>query len=76
MELKTETLLRDERDHLLDILDHIPLPLFITDKDRNLNFINAAALDLFHCKKDMVGQPCHCLNTCICNTHKCAIEQM
>lgn len=76
MELNRETLLRDERDHLLDILDHIPLPLFITDKDRNLNFINAAALDLFHCKKDIIGQPCHCLNTCICNTHECAIEQM
>ncbi|MEG1657836.1 MAG: PAS domain-containing protein, partial [Oscillibacter sp.] len=73
---KARTVLRRERDHLRDILDHIPLPLFIADKDRNLNFINAAALDLFHCSADVLGRPCHCLNTCICNTPQCAIMQM
>ncbi|MEG2699924.1 MAG: PAS domain S-box protein, partial [Hungatella sp.] len=69
-------ILLNERDHLRDILDHIPLPLFITNKDRGLNFLNAAALDLFQCEENLLGRPCHCLNTCICNTPECAIEQM
>ncbi|MEG1684279.1 MAG: PAS domain-containing protein, partial [Oscillospiraceae bacterium] len=68
--------LRRERDHLRDILDHIPLPLFITDCDRKLNFVNAAALELFACTEEILGQPCCCLGTCICNTSQCAIEQM
>ncbi|MEG0770171.1 MAG: diguanylate cyclase [Ruthenibacterium sp.] len=73
---QARNVLRSERDHLRDILDRIPLPLFITDKNRNLNFLNAAAQELFHCTQDVLGKPCHCLNTCICNTPACAITQM
>lgn len=72
----TQKILRNERDYLQKILNLIPLPLFITDKDRHLTFINVAALNLFQCEKEMIGQPCHCLHTCICNTPLCAIDQM
>ncbi|MEG0780811.1 MAG: PAS domain-containing protein, partial [Oscillospiraceae bacterium] len=68
--------LRNERDHLRDILDHIPLPLFIADSDRRLNFVNTAALELFACTEEILGKPCCGLHTGICNTPQCAIEQM
>ncbi|MEG1191444.1 MAG: diguanylate cyclase [Oscillospiraceae bacterium] len=73
---KTRQTLRRERDHLRNILDNIPMPLFIVDKNRSLNFINAAAMELFNCTGEILGKPCHCLGTCICNTPSCAIEQM
>ncbi|MEG2421352.1 MAG: diguanylate cyclase, partial [Oscillospiraceae bacterium] len=73
---KAQKALRRERDHLRDILDNVPLPLFIADKDRNLNFVNAAAMELFSCTEDILGKPCCRLNTCICNTPQCAITRM
>ncbi|MEG1687512.1 MAG: PAS domain S-box protein, partial [Angelakisella sp.] len=70
------TILQQERDRLRQILNHIPLPLFLVTEQHCLNFVNTIALELFHCKGDVVGQPCHCLNTSICHTAECAIEKM
>lgn len=73
---RTQKLLRNERDYLHDILNHIPMPLFITTKERNIAFINVAAIELFHCNDDIIGKPCHHLNTSICQTSMCSINRM
>ncbi|MEG1186130.1 MAG: diguanylate cyclase [Eubacterium sp.] len=73
---KVRKMLQVERDDLRMILDRIPLPLFIVDKERHLNFINTAALELFQCEEDILGKSCYCLNTCICDTLECAIDKM
>lgn len=70
--------LHQERDYLQRVLDHIPLPLFITNATRHINFVNQAAIKLFHysCAEELRGKPCSCLDTCICKTGDCAIEKM
>lgn len=73
---KTQALLCKERDRLAKTLDCIPLPLFVVDENHCIKLINQSTLDLFQCKGTMVGQPCHKLNTCICHTPECSIEQM
>ncbi|MEG2198924.1 MAG: diguanylate cyclase [Anaerovorax sp.] len=73
---KIHRMLRKERDYFKKILDKNPFPLFIVNGQYRLDFMNAAAIELFDCKEDMVGKPCCCLNTCICHTPDCAIKKM
>lgn len=65
------------RDYLETILDSIPLPVFITDNDRLLDYVNKAALQLFgKTRKDVLGHPCSSWGISICGTKECSIERM
>ncbi|MDR0272190.1 MAG: PAS domain-containing protein, partial [Clostridiales bacterium] len=61
-----------------DILDHIPLPLSITDIDRNITFINKPVTDMLGIRReDAIGRPCaQVWGAGICNTSNCGIECM
>ncbi|MEG1822540.1 MAG: diguanylate cyclase [Clostridiales bacterium] len=74
---KLQTSLKRERDYFNSILNNIPLPVFITDSHMILEFVNEAALGLFHKKyADLIGKPCKSCETKICGTSDCAIEKM
>jgi len=57
------------------ILNAIPLPISVTDKDANLTFINSATDKVFNAThKGLLGKPCSNLGSHICNTPECGIE--
>lgn len=74
---KTRRGVEAHRDYLEMILDSIPLPVFITNNERLLDYVNKAALKLFgKTKEESLGQPCNSWGLCICNTRDCSIERM
>ena len=57
------------------MLDSIPNPISVTDRDRRWTFINHAAEQVTGVKrKDIVGQPCSNWGADICKTERCGIE--
>jgi methyl-accepting chemotaxis protein len=56
------------------ILNAIPHPLSVTDKDMRWTFINKAAEEVSGAKKaDVLGQPCSGWGADICNTERCGV---
>ncbi|MCL2185366.1 MAG: ATP-binding protein [Treponema sp.] len=56
------------------ILNAIPLPISVTDKDMKWTFINTAVEKFLQKKlKDMIGMHCSNWKSHICNTEKCGI---
>jgi PAS domain S-box-containing protein len=74
--LNEESTRFEDMAHLYkSILDAIPLPVSVTDKDRNWTFVNAALENLIGKKAvDLIGNPCSTCAAEICNTEKCGIE--
>jgi PAS domain S-box-containing protein len=61
----------------VSILDTIPFPLSITDKEAKWTFINAATEKLLKVKReDILGQPCSRWNAHICNSENCGIARV
>jgi methyl-accepting chemotaxis protein len=57
------------------ILDSIPLPITVTDMDRNWTFINKPTEDFLGVtRKEILGQPCSDWNADICQTENCGIN--
>ncbi|MDR0303313.1 MAG: methyl-accepting chemotaxis protein [Chitinispirillales bacterium] len=57
------------------ILDALPFPLSITDKNMNWTFINKVVEDLQKVKrKDVIGKQCSNWGAAICETSNCGIE--
>lgn len=74
---REQKLVKRDRDYLERILNNIPLPLFITDGERRLLFINDEAVTLFGKKAaSLLGEPCCSFGTSICQTSDCAIEKL
>lgn len=60
-----------------NILNTLPMPLFIIDKDRSILNINKAAEKVFGVDEKLVkGKCCKCLSTNICGTKNCALEKL
>ncbi len=58
-----------------NVLDNIPLPLSVTDANRNWTFINKPVEDMLGLKrKQMLGKPCSNWGAGICNTDNCGIN--
>ncbi len=56
------------------ILDSLPFPISVTDKDMNWTFLNKAVEDLTGLKRaDMLGTQCNQWGATICNTKQCGI---
>jgi len=56
------------------ILDSLPFPVSVTDKDMNWTFLNKAVEDLAGLKRaDMLGTQCNQWGATICNTKQCGI---
>jgi methyl-accepting chemotaxis protein len=56
------------------ILDSLPFPVSVTDKDMNWTFLNKAVEDLTGLKRsDMLGSQCNQWGATICNTKQCGI---
>jgi methyl-accepting chemotaxis protein len=56
------------------ILDSLPFPVSVTDKDMNWTFLNKAVEDLTGLKRsDMIGSQCSQWGATICNTKQCGI---
>lgn len=74
---KSRKNIEHDRDFFWDILNKVPLPLFITDPKKNIEFINQAALNLLgKNKEDLLGKQCYHCELPICNTPNCAIDKM
>ena len=59
------------------ILDTIPFPISVTDKDMNWTFINAATENFLGVSRnDVMGQACSNWNAEICNTDDCGIARL
>jgi len=57
------------------ILNAVPLPITVTDKDSKWTFINTATEKFLGITfKEALGKPCSDLNSNICNTADCGIE--
>jgi len=58
-----------------NILDNIPFPISITDKDLNWTFINRAVEDFLGKKRpEVLGQQCSSWGAAICNTANCGVK--
>ncbi len=58
-----------------ELLDNVPLELSVTDRERNLTFINRAMEErLGVARAEALGQPCAMWNKAICGTERCGIE--
>ena len=66
------------REHWFDgVLDAIPFPLSITDKDMRWTFINRAVEGFLGVKRaDILGKPCSTWSANICNTPNCGITML
>ncbi|MEM0449584.1 MAG: methyl-accepting chemotaxis protein [Methanomassiliicoccales archaeon] len=59
------------------LLDAVPMPLSVTDKEMNWTFINKAVEDLLKIKrKDILGKKCSNWNANICGTKNCGIAKL
>jgi diguanylate cyclase (GGDEF)-like protein/PAS domain S-box-containing protein len=57
------------------ILDTVPLPISVTDKEMNWTFVNKAVEELLGLKaEDMIGKPCSNWGAHICDTDNCGIS--
>jgi methyl-accepting chemotaxis protein len=66
--------LKKEIHWLTSILDALPMPLSVTDKDMNWTFINKIVEDMLGIKRaEVIGQHCSNWGAHICNTDKCGI---
>lgn len=64
-----------ERTYLQQILDNIPIPVLIVDKQKQLEFVNRSACTLFGGTTDsLIGQHCSTLHSGDCNTPECAVH--
>ncbi|MCL2874533.1 MAG: methyl-accepting chemotaxis protein [Defluviitaleaceae bacterium] len=62
---------------LTSILDALPIPLSVTDKDMNWTFINKVVEDMLGVKrKDIIGKHCSNWGASICNTDDCGIIRL
>ena len=58
-----------------NILDCIPFPLSITDKNRRWTFVNKSVEDMLGVRRaDVLGQPCKHWRADICETENCGIN--
>ena len=58
-----------------NILDNIPFPISITDRDLNWTFINKAVEDFLGKKRpEVLGQQCSNWGAAICNTSNCGVK--
>ena len=56
------------------ILDSIPFPLSVTDKDMNWTFINKPVEEMLNAQRaDIIGQKCSDWGAGICNTENCGL---
>ncbi|OPY31802.1 MAG: Sensory rhodopsin II transducer [Methanomassiliicoccales archaeon PtaU1.Bin124] len=59
------------------LLDAVPWPLSVTDKDMNWTFINKPVEDMLGVKrKDILGKQCSNWNAAICKTKNCGIARL
>ncbi|MCL2386758.1 MAG: methyl-accepting chemotaxis protein [Defluviitaleaceae bacterium] len=62
---------------LTSILDALPIPLSVTDKDMNWTFINKVVEDMLGVEvKDIAGKHCSSWGAGICNTDDCGIKRL
>jgi methyl-accepting chemotaxis protein len=67
-----------ERAHWYEqILDAVPFPLSVTDKDMRWTFINAPVEKLLGVRrKDVLGKACESWNADICRTESCGVARL
>lgn len=67
--------LEDERDWLTAILDGIPFPISVTDRDMKWTFVNKAVEQTLNQKREALkGHMCSNWGADICNTENCGIR--
>ena len=74
---KTNASYKAENYWLTSILDALPIPLSVTDKNMNWTFINKVVEDMLGVKrKDIIGKHCSSWGAGICNTDNCGIARL
>jgi len=63
------------------LLDSLQMPLSVTDLEKNIVFVNAAALAMLrktvHDRKDIIGKKCSkVFNISICGDERCGVESL
>jgi signal transduction histidine kinase/ABC-type amino acid transport substrate-binding protein len=74
--IKSESIKFKEKAHWYEsILDAIPLPVSVTDPNRNWTFVNLATYNFLGVNRDdIIGKPCSSWGAGIGNTADCGIE--
>jgi methyl-accepting chemotaxis protein len=68
---------KKEIQWLMSILDALPIPLSVTDKNMNWTFINKVVEDMLGVKrKDIIGKHCSNWGAGICNTEDCGVVRL
>ena len=75
VKMETQTRAYKKEIHwLTSILDALPMPISVTDKDLNWTFINKAVENMLGLKRaDIIGKHCSNWGANICSTDKCGI---
>jgi methyl-accepting chemotaxis protein len=74
---KANTVYKKEIFWLTSILDALPTPLSVTDKDMNWTFVNKVVEDMLNVKrKDIIGKHCSNWGAGICNTEDCGVKRL
>jgi|GEM_PF-5958530 len=59
------------------ILNAIPLPISVTDQEKNWTYVNSAASDIIgKSRESLIGKKCSSWNTPACNTADCPFERL
>jgi len=59
------------------ILHSLQYPLFVSDENTKITFINKAAEKFMEIQKtELIGKKCSCLETEICDTERCSIKKL
>jgi len=67
----------DKGNWYVSILDSVPIPISITDKNLNWTFINKATEKAISKKREeIIGKPCKNWGNKLCETDNCALKQL
>ena len=59
------------------ILNAVPLPISVTDQEKNWTYVNSAASDIIgKSRESLIGKHCSSWNTPACNTADCPFERL
>lgn len=71
---RSEKQIKNNNRYFHNVMNCVPVPITIMDKNKQITFMNEAALQMIQRDlKDVCGKPCSIWNTQNCNTQECAV---
>ena len=70
----SEKQIKKNNQYFHNVMNCVPMPVTIMDKDKHITFMNEAALQMMQNDlKEVIGKPCSIWNTRNCETQDCAV---